>query len=249
MLLDATPLDIAALAWFLIVWLGYGWFASHVPGRPIGLNHHMIALRRMWMERMLDRDNRIVDTQLIGHTIHSVTFFASTTMLVLAGLIGAFEATDVLYKAAARLSFMVQTSEAFFAAKQLLLMALFVHSFFKFTWSLRQFNYLLAMIGSAPQAPVPPPRRVRAARAIAGMLTQAVGSFTAGLRGYYFAFAALAWFVQPWFFIVATTGMLAVLINRQLRSSSFHAIRRHTHHLSVDAAPAPTDIESRSKLV
>jgi uncharacterized membrane protein len=248
-LFDATPLDIAALAWFLIVWLGYGWFASHIPGRPIGLNHHMVAMRRMWMERMLDRENRIVDSQLIGHTIHSVTFFASTTMLVLAGLIGAFEAVGPLYQAISGVSFVVQTSKAFFAGKMLLLVALFVHSFFKFTWSLRQFNYLLAMIGSAPQPPVPPGRRVRAARAIAAMLTQAVGSFTAGLRGYYFAFAALAWFIQPWVFIVVTTGMLGVLFNRQMRSPSFRAIRHHSRQLGVDAAPVPTDIESRSKLV
>jgi len=79
MLLDTTPLDLAALAWFLVVWLGYGWIADHVPGRPIGLNHHMVTLRQAGMERMLERDNRIVDSQLVGHTIHSVTFFASTT--------------------------------------------------------------------------------------------------------------------------------------------------------------------------
>ena len=45
MLSDATVLDVAALAWFLIAWLGYGWIADHVPGRAIGLNHHMVALR------------------------------------------------------------------------------------------------------------------------------------------------------------------------------------------------------------
>jgi uncharacterized membrane protein len=237
MLLDTTPLDLAALAWFLIVWLGYGWIADHVPGRPIGLNHHMVTLRQAWMERMLERDNRIVDSQLVGHTIHSVTFFASTTMLVLAGLIGVFEGLDHIYGVVGGLSFVVRTSEGFFGAKLLLLIALFVHGFFKFTWSLRQFTYLLALIGSAPLAPMPAQRRVRSARVIAGMLTQAVASFTGGLRAYYFAFAALAWFIQPWLFIASTTGMLAVLINRQILSPSFKAIASHARHLDADADP------------
>ena len=237
MLLDATPLDLAALVWFLIVWLGYGWFADRVPGRAVGLNHYMVTLRQAWMERMLERDNRIVDSQLVGHTIHGVTFFASTTMLVLAGLIGVFEGLDHIYGVVTGLSFVVRTSEAFFGAKLLLLIGLFVHGFFKFTWSLRQFTYLLALIGSAPLAPVPAQRRVRSARVIAEMLTQAVASFTAGLRAYYFAFAALAWFVQPWLFIASTTGMLAVLINRQILSPSFKAIASHARHLDADADP------------
>jgi uncharacterized membrane protein len=236
-LLDAAPLDLAALVWFLIVWLGYGWFADHVPGRAIGLNHHMVTLRQAWMERMLERDNRIVDSQLVGHTIHGVTFFASTTMLVLAGLIGVFEGLDHIYGVATGLSFVVKTSEAFFGAKLALLIALFVHGFFKFTWSLRQFTYLLALIGSAPLAPVPQPQRTRSACVIAGMLTQAIASFTAGLRAYYFAFAALAWFVQPWLFIASTTGMLAVLINRQVRSPSFMAIADQARQLEAGAEP------------
>jgi uncharacterized membrane protein len=235
-LLDATPLDLAALIWFLIVWLGYGWIAHHVPGRPIGLNHHMFTLRRSWMERMLERDNRIVDSQLVGHTIHSVTFFASTTMLVLAGLLSVFAEQDHIYGVVTRLPFTVRTSEEFFEAKLFLLIGLFVHGFFKLTWSLRQFNYLLALMGSAPLAPVKRQRRVQTARGIAVMLSQAVTSFTTGLRAYYFAFAALAWFIQPWLFMAMTTGMLAVLINRQVFSRSFRAIESQARQLEAEEA-------------
>ena len=39
----------------------------------------MLALRDAWMLRMLERDNRITDSSLLGHTIHSISFFASTT--------------------------------------------------------------------------------------------------------------------------------------------------------------------------
>ena len=37
---------------------------------------------------MQSPENRITDASLIGHTIHSATFFASTTMIALAILLG-----------------------------------------------------------------------------------------------------------------------------------------------------------------
>jgi uncharacterized membrane protein len=233
--LDASPLDFAALTWFLIVWLGYGRVSDRVTGRAVSLNHHMVALREIWMTRMLQRDNRIMDSQLIGHSIHSVTFFASTTMLVLAGLVGVFGGVDRVYEVVGALSFAVQTSKQFFEAKMLLVIGIFVYGFFKFTWSLRQFNYLCALIGSAPLPPVPPEQRGETARTTAMMLTEAMSSSNAGMRSYYFAFAAIAWFIQPWLFIAATTWMLAVLVARQVRSRSFRAIHSHLRqHAALD---------------
>ncbi len=234
---DATPLDVVALAWFVIVWLGYGQIADRIPGQAIALNHRMVALRHAWMTRMTERDNRIMDSQLIGHTIHSVTFFASTTMLVLAGLIGLLGAVDHVYDVISELNLAVRTSKGFFEAKILLLLGLFVHGFFKFTWSLRQYNYLCAMLGSTPLAPVAPPQAREIATCCASLLTEAVVSFNTGLRAYYFALAALAWFIQPWLFIALTTWMLAVLLNRQLRSRSAVAIQTQLHQLAACDPP------------
>ncbi|HUA54245.1 MAG TPA: DUF599 domain-containing protein [Candidatus Sulfotelmatobacter sp.] len=239
--LDASPLDVAALAWFLIVWLGYGRVSDRVTGRAVGLNHHMVTLREVWMRRMLQRDNRIMDSQLIGHTVHSVTFFASTTMLVLAGLVGVFGGVDRVYEVVGALSFTVQTSKQFFEAKMLLVIGIFVYGFFKFTWSLRQFNYLCALIGSAPLNPVPPEQVETTARTTAMMLTEAMSSSNAGMRSYYFAFAAIAWFIQPWLFIVATTWMLAVLVTRQVRSRSFMAIIDHLRQHAAPGARPPEE--------
>lgn len=230
---DVTLLDWFALVWLGVVWLGYGLLADRVPGRPIGLNHHMATLRELWMARMIEREVRIMDTQLIGHTIHSVTFFASTTMLVLAGLIGMFGAADQVHEVVSSLRFALRTSKEFFEVKMLVLLGLFVHGFFKFTWSLRQFNYLCTMIGSAPLAPVASPSAETVASACARLLTEAVVSFNAGMRAYYFAFAALAWFVQPWLFVGLTTWMLCVLLNRQLRSRSAAAISSQLRHLDA----------------
>jgi uncharacterized membrane protein len=118
----------------------------------------------------------------------------------------------------------------------LLVIGIFVYGFFKFTWSLRQFNYLCALIGSAPLPPVSATQRATTAEATATMLTQAVGSSNAGTRAYYFALAALAWFVHPGLFIAATTWMLGVLLARQLRSPSLRAVEGQVRQLAAMSA-------------
>jgi uncharacterized membrane protein len=222
---DLTPLDIAAFLWFVALWQGYTIVFDHaLRGRPFGLNQRMKALRRDWMERMLQRDNRITDSALVGHTIHSVTFFASTTMLIIAGLLGVIGGIERAYGVMAEISFTVKTSKPLFELKTLALITLFIYAFFRFTWALRQYNYLCALIGGAPLPPVAEERRRRIADAMATVLTLAVTSFNGGLRAYYFALALLGWFVHPLLLVAFATAMMAILLRRQLLSRTFHAI-------------------------
>ena len=71
-------------------------------------------------------------------------------------------------------------------------------------------------------------------------------SFNTGLRAYYFALAALAWFIQPWLFIGLTTWMLGVLLKRQLRSRTATAIEDQLRHL---AAPGGSQAGSQGGLM
>jgi uncharacterized membrane protein len=59
------------------------------------------------------------------------------------------------------------------------------------------------------------------------MLSLATNSFNGGLRAYYFALAALGWFIQPWLFIVMTAWVVIVLLRRQLWSRAVGAVRRY----------------------
>ena len=54
----------------------------------------MHAYRRLWMRCMLERDNRMVDTQIIANLMRSASFFASTTMFIIAGLIAVLGARE-----------------------------------------------------------------------------------------------------------------------------------------------------------
>ncbi|CBS86739.1 DUF599 domain-containing protein [Azospirillum lipoferum] len=228
---DASTLDIIALAWFVGSWVGFTVIQDHLlSGRNV-VNQHLKVVRRYWIERMLERENRIMDSQLVGHTMHSCTFFASTNMLVLAGLIGSFGAAERAQQLVSNLSFTVQTSHQLFEIKMLLMVVIFTFGFFKFTWALRQYNYCCALIGSAPMPPVPPEDRKAIAETIGEALTLAITALNGGMRSYYFALAALAWIVGPIPLIAASSGVILVLTRRQAFSATEKVIRIQTDWL------------------
>jgi uncharacterized membrane protein len=229
---DVTTLDIAAAAWFLLGWIGYVILQAHPRGE--GLNQRMNDIRRAWMAQFVERGERIVDSGLIGHSIHSITFFASTTMLVLGGLIGLLGAVDRIHDVLGTLAFAARTSQAMVEFKLFALIGAFAFGFFQFTWALRQYNYLCALIGSAPLPKAPAETKASAARHLARVMSLAVASFNGGLRAYYFAIALVAWFVHPIAFIAMTTLVLAVLIRRQRWSRTVTAIRSECDTLKVE---------------
>ena len=226
---DASLLDAIAFAWFISAWATFNLVQDHLLHR--GVNEHLIVLRRRWMERMLERDVRIPDTMLLGHSMQSCTFFASTTVLVLAGLVGSFGAADHAHQMLSGLGFTVQTSLALFQAKLMVLGGIFIFAFFKFTWALRQFNYCVALLGSVPNPPVSKKGRKVLAGPIAGMLSLALAEFNSGIRAYYLALAALTWMIDPKAFIVATAGVLLVLGRRQIASRAERLLRQQIVNL------------------
>lgn len=221
-----TILDQIAFVWFLLAWGLYNLAFDYLPRARFAINHHLKALRRCWVERMLGRDNRVMDSMMLGHAMHSVTFFASTSMIILAGLAGLLGGIDSVQRLVASLAFSEPASRELFELKVLLLAGIFVYAFLKFTWSIRQLNYALVLLGAMPPPPVPPALAVSWAVNTAEVLSRAIVSQNAGIRAYYFSLAAVAWMIGPTLFLIVTTCMVGVLVRRQLWSNTFRAIRR-----------------------
>ena len=229
---DMTSFDLVALLWFAAIWLVYTIGQDRPWNWAGGINHHLRRMRVIWIRRTLERDIRLMDSQLVGHTMNSVTFFASTTMLILAGLLGLLGNVDRIYAVADRLTFTVKTSPELFETKLLTLVAIFIYAFFQFTWALRQFNYICAMIGSAPAAPLAPHHRDALAETVATVMTHAITALNGGLRAYYFALAVLTWFIHPWLFLLTSNLVVVILVWRQLWSGAAKAINRHIEILN-----------------
>ena len=213
-----APLDVAALVVFALCWWGYPWYAARRERRTPGLVLLTNRYRYEWMRQMLARDLRMVDTSLVATLTQSSTFFSSTTVLILGGLLALVGTSETVQAALGKLPGAVRTSEQLWELKLLLLVAIFVYAFFKFTWSLRQFNFVGILVGAAA------PRETASEDDIwqraGAMCVLAAEDFNQGLRAYYFAFAALSWFVNPTIFIAATLGVVAILYVLEFRSNA-----------------------------
>jgi uncharacterized membrane protein len=222
--MSAIPgIDIASLTWFIAVWIGYTWYADRGSRRVHSLRAVMFAHRHEWMQRMVERDNRIVDANIVGNLLQSVSFFASTTLLIMAGLMTLLGSTDTAIPLIRVLPFTSKMTLILWELKLLVLIIIFVYAFFKFTWALRQFNYCSVLIGAAPNTPSPNVNEVYVHRA-AQVSTLASKDFNQGLRAFYFSLAALGWFINPWFFIGATTLVAGVLYWREFQSETLEML-------------------------
>ncbi len=214
--------DWLALGWFLFSWGGYTLFAKYRKKRHNNIANSLTSLRASWVERMLSRGNRIADTTTLGILQRTVTFFASTSILILAGLMAVLGASDEVTQLVRELPFVVEHSQIAWEVKVLLMILIFIYAFFKFSWSVRQYNFALVLFGSAPLA------GDRFCKDfITGsnkLLTSANDSFNYGLRAFNFSMATLAWFVHPVLFIAATTWVVAVLYRREFKSRTLLAM-------------------------
>ncbi len=210
------PGDLAALLLFCVLWLGYGPAVRWFGGGAINTGLH--GVRVLWMRSMLMRDNRIADSSLIGHVIHSASFFASTSLIAIGALLGVLTGLDRLQPAIDGLALAAPVSRALLELKVLLPLAVLVHGLFKLTWALRQLNYTVALMGAMPPAPVPAAQLAPLAGGIGGVLSSALATFNAGIRSYYFALAGLSWLAGPWTLAGAGVLLIAILWHRQFAS-------------------------------
>jgi len=176
------------------------------------------------MAQMLSRDNRIVDIQILRSLGGSASFFASTSILVLAGLIAVLGATDKAIELLRDFPFSISVSRELWEVKVLTLIVVFIYAFFKFGWAMRQLNYCSIMVGSVgSNENVTDDDRERAKNA-ANVATIASTHTNRGIRAYYFGLALLAWHIHPFALIVSTLTVVLVLYRREFHSRTLRLI-------------------------
>ena len=100
-----SAIDWISLGIFFASWSGYAWYSEHSRWGASGLIRTGHGYRLQWAYRMLDRDVRITDAALIGNLVTSVSFYANTTIYIIAGLVAALGASDKLISVTAELPF------------------------------------------------------------------------------------------------------------------------------------------------
>lgn len=221
------PLDLVALVVSWGLWLVFGHRVDRPHLTPNSLTAAVTALRLDWMTRICDRDNRIIDSGLMGSLINSVSFFASATVLILGGVAAMAGNADHSFAIVQAIPFVPPVTKELFEIKLFVLGLVFVYSFFKFTWSLRQYNYCCVLIGAAPGTSAGLEEKQAFAQKAARVNQLGARSFNQGLRGYYFALAIMAWFLHPVAFILASLGVVAILWRREFHSRTRRALWGH----------------------
>src|SRR5690606_13881755 len=92
-----------------------------------------------WMRRMLLRDNRIADANVIGNLECNASFFASSTLIILAGILTVLGASDRALSLLADIPFVQQASLGLSEIKLLFGVNLFVYRFLTFLVCERQY--------------------------------------------------------------------------------------------------------------
>lgn len=248
--LPLTPLDFAALAWFAVSAFAFQYLCRVGPIGRHSITTAVQLQREQWMSNMSRRDNRVLDTILLGSLSQGNAFFASTSVIAIGGLAALVGSGDKFQAFVERMPFVQSSSADVFDGKILFMMGIAIYAFFKFAWAFRLSHYVAIMIGSTPLLAPDGSNRaecdLHAARA-ARLIGIAGEHANSGLRSFYYAIAALAWFIGPLAFIVATTWVLMTLIRREYMSRSLRVLSGAwfpDHHAAPPAAP-PSQTDRR----
>lgn len=222
-------IDWLALILFFAGWVGYAYFAKRYAEAKGSLLALTNRARRQWMLQVTYRESRVVDGAVVQSLSSSPSFFASTTILILGGLLAVLGASEKASSLVRELPFAANTTELAFDLKLVLLTGIFVYAFFRFTWSMRQYTFGALLMASAPevhQFEAQGLSREAFADRAGGVVGLAAETFNDGLRAYYLSFAAVAWFFSPLAFMLGTLGVLWVLYRREFHSEVLELLKQ-----------------------
>jgi uncharacterized membrane protein len=175
--------------------------------------------RGTWIRRLLDRESRMVDMQIMGSLQNGTAFFASTSLIAVGGALALLRSSNEAF--------------AVFAAMPIDLSPLAgavgdqmpgAHG----DLHLRVFQIRLVV----PAVQLPPAQQRDTPEAEAHVvrttrLFETAGRhFNRGQRAFFFALGYLGWFVSPWVLFVSTAAVVIVIWRRQFASNAWRAMGR-----------------------
>ncbi len=217
--------DILAVGFFILEWTVYAVTLEHTAYGRNSLSGRMHAYREIWIRRLLDREARMVDMQVMASLQNGTAFFASTSLLAVGGALALLRATNEALAVLAALPINLSPSPALWEIKCFGLILIFVYAFFKFAWAYRLFNYVAILLGAMPPAaqrdtPEAEAHVIRTAR----MFEAAGRHFNRGQRAFFFALDYLGWFVSAWVLFITTAAVVIVIWRRQFASNAWRAM-------------------------
>lgn len=221
---NSVLLNAVAVGWFLCAWAGYTLYARRKALTTDCLYTAVDKYARRWMEQITRREVRIADATALATLERNITFFATSTVLILGGLLTILGSQQKAMDVLASIPFAADPTPGMWEIKLTLLIIAFVYAFFTFTWAMRQMTFVTMMVGGNPLPQESEEERKRFADSTAQVLVLGSSAFNYGLRTYYFCLGALAWFIHPLLFMAATVWVVRVLYRREFHSAALLAM-------------------------
>jgi uncharacterized membrane protein len=220
-----APVDLVALACFVGAWLTYAFLVEWTARGRDGLSAHMDYYREIWVRRILHREARMVDMQIMTALQNGTAFFASTSLIAIGGTLSLLRSTEDVLTVVGSLPLAIPTTRAQWEAKTIGLVIIFAYAFFKFAWSYRLYNYVAILLGAMPHADDKETPEAHAhIRRTAQLFRSAGRHFNRGQSGFFLALGYLGWFAGPYVLMISTAAVVAVLWRRQFASASRRAV-------------------------
>jgi len=221
----AYTVDILAVGFFALEWTVYAVTLEHSAYGLDSLSARMHVYREKWIRRLLDREARMVDTQIMASLQNGTAFFASTSLLAVGAGLALLRSTSDAMAVLGALPIDLRSSPALWEIKCVGLILIFIYAFFKFAWAYRLFNYVAILIGAMPPASQRDTPEAEAHVMRTTRLFEAAGRhFNRGQRAFFFALGYLGWFVSPWVLFLTTAAVVIVTWRRQFASNAWRAM-------------------------
>ena len=221
----AYLVDILAVGFFALEWIVYAITLEHTAYGRDSLSARMNVYREVWMRRLLDREARMVDMQIMAALQNGTAFFASSSLIAVGGALALLRSTSEALAVFGALPIDLTPSPALWELKCVGLILIFVYAFFKFAWAYRLFNYVAILLGAMPPARLRDTPEAEAHVIRTARLFEAAGRhFNRGQRAFFFALGYLGWFVSPWVLFATTSAVVIVTWRRQFASNAWRAM-------------------------
>jgi uncharacterized membrane protein len=200
----------------LLCWFAYNYGVPLIEKRRPSLSVIMSMQRRRWVANATRRESPL-DAILSANIMGSVSFLASTSVLLILAVFAAMGQVSAVMEALESVGMTASYTPADLQLHFVVMLAIFVLSFFAFTLALRQFNHFCIMLGAMDHTGGVTEAEIDA---IAQLNAMAAKNFNNGIRAYYFSVATVAWFASEWLAIVASLITVGFLIHREFFSSA-----------------------------
>lgn len=209
--------DIAALTLSVTLLVGYQTWVGH---RCRDDPHYSIqqvigAARVAWVETVMSERRDILAVQTLRNSIMAASFLASTSVLLIIGVLTLSEQGDRISSVWHSLNFFGHIAPQIWLTKLLVLVLDLLVAFFSFAQAIRLFHhvgYLLNVPAGSTEFAEP--------RLVAAQLNRAGRFYSIGTRAYYLLVPQLFWLFGPHFLVITTVMLVWVLYHLDRRPGS-----------------------------